>query len=154
MLDLRLVLALASAVATTGTLDTMSFFSLGTEGSRGVAGALDEAARIAGWVTFWGPPVPCESAAGPHGSPVDAQVLQTISEVYRRYRLPAFYTELPDCGTMPGCRGIWQRQPYPYRKSGMDPNWQANLDELIAGLRPFTLNGTITGVFLGSEPWP
>ena len=35
-----------------------------------------------------------------------------------------WYTELPDCGEMDGCRGVFERQKYPYTKSGMNPNWR------------------------------
>ena len=52
---------------------------------------------------------------------------------------------------MEGCRGVWERQPYPYKKSGMNPNWEANLAEIISAVKPFVDNGTITGVFLGDE---
>jgi hypothetical protein len=115
------------------------------------AGTMQEADLTHSWVTSFSPPVPCESAAGTEGSAVYWDGLATINAVYKKFQLPGWYTELPDCGAMAGCKGIWERQKYPYKKSGMNPNWEANLAELIQALKPFVANGSITGVFLGDE---
>ena len=133
----------AAGHSSTSSLDTMTFMG---------NGSMAEADLVHGFTTAFSPPGPCcVGTVGPKGSPVYWEGLRLMDTVFRKYNLPGWYTELPDCGDIEGCKGIWERQKYPYKKSGLNANWEANLAELIAVLRPFVNNGTITGVFLGDE---
>ena len=124
------------------TLDTFTFMQTGT---------MQEADLVHGWTTAFSPPVQSARPAGPKGSPVYWEGVGLMNAVYAKYNVPGCYTEIPDCGTMEGCKGIFERQKYPYSKSGMNVNWEANLADLIQALKPFVRNGTITGIFIGND---